>query len=149
VVGGSILAFAGSASAATTLDPVTLKGSIHSVEDAPSSATLKPHKPYIVRRALTNSETGETLEFEVSLKMRSFAELQTRVAHRELISFQEMEDKYNPTASDYDTVSHWLTSEGFSIVRQDDNHLAVFAQGTVAQIQAASLSASTVCNLIS
>jgi kumamolisin len=34
-------------------------------------------------------------------------------------------------------VSHWLTSEGFSIVRQDDNHLAVFAQGTVAQIQAA------------
>ena len=46
-----------------------------------------------------------------------------------------MSAKYHPTATDYQTVVDWLTGQGFKIVHQDSNHLAVFANGSVNQIQ--------------
>ncbi len=117
--------------------PIVLKNSIREVEVAPQTGKLNPHRPFITRRTLTTSETDALMEFEVSLKMRNFAELQDRVAHGERISANEVAAKYDPVATDYAMVSQWLTNQGFTITHQDTSHLAVFAQGTVSQIQAA------------
>ncbi len=46
-----------------------------------------------------------------------------------------MTAKYHPLASDYQTVVNWLTGQGLKIPHQDPNHIAIFATGTVNQIQ--------------
>jgi hypothetical protein len=92
---------------------------------------------WITRSTLTAQETAETMDFEVALKMRNFAELQARVARGERISAQEMEAKYDPSPTDVKAISDWLTSQGFALTRHDTNPLALFARGTVDQIQKA------------
>ena len=79
------------------------------------------------------------MEFEVALKMRNFPELQARLARSERISPQEMQTKYDPLPSDEKAVAAWLTSQRicFCSTREDGNRLAIFARGTVSQIQQA------------
>lgn len=77
------------------------------------------------------------MEFEVALKMRNFPELQQRISKGELISPSEMAAKYDPLPADYQTVSVWITGQGFKITRQDGNHLAIFARAKVSEIQQA------------
>ncbi|HEY0256940.1 MAG TPA: S53 family peptidase, partial [Candidatus Methylacidiphilales bacterium] len=101
------------------------------------SGPQDPHRPFISRRALSSSESGALMEFEVALKMRNFPELQQRVGRGELISAQEMAAKYNPLPADEQAVADWLKGLGFTLTRRDSNCLAVFARGTVAQIQSA------------
>ncbi|MDR3405984.1 MAG: VPAMP-CTERM sorting domain-containing protein [Chthoniobacter sp.] len=86
---------------------------------------------------MSPTEGNAVLEFEVSLKMRNFSELQARVSRGEMISPAEMAAKYHPSAADYDKVTRWLTGRGLTVVGQDPFHLAVFARGTVRQIEAA------------
>ncbi len=69
--------------------------------------------------------------------MRNFDELQARVARGELIPRAEMAAKYFPAPADYATVRQWLAGLGLTITREDDNHLALFAQGRVRDVQAA------------
>ena len=57
------------------------------------------------------------LEFEVALKMRNFPELQQRIKKGELISPQEMAEKYNPLAADEQAVVDWLKSQGLTITQ--------------------------------
>ncbi|HEY0256106.1 MAG TPA: protease pro-enzyme activation domain-containing protein, partial [Candidatus Methylacidiphilales bacterium] len=116
---------------------IALDASIHKVDLAPQTGALDPHRAFITRKTLKADEAGALLEFEVALKIRNFAELQARVAQGERISNREMAAKYNPSSTDYATVSQWLSSQGFEITRQDNNHLAVFARGKISQIQTA------------
>ncbi len=74
------------------------------------------------------------MTFEITLKMRNFAELQTRVAQGERISREEMAAKYEPLPSDYQAVVEWVTGNGLTIARRDSHHMSVFVRGTVAQI---------------
>jgi kumamolisin len=118
--------------------PVQMPGSIAPVDPAPPAAgQTSPHGAYITRRALQASESAAPITFEVALKMHNFAELQARVAHGARISPQEMAAKYQPTAAEYAQVTAWLASQGFTVTRREKSHLAVFAQGTVAQVQTA------------
>ncbi len=94
----------------------------------------EPHKAYISRKLLTARERTETINFEVSLQMPNFAELQQRVAKGEHISAEEMAAKYYPAAADYQKVLNWLTQEGFTIRRQVPSRTAVFASATVDQL---------------
>jgi kumamolisin len=91
----------------------------------------------IARTTLTAAEAGATIDFEVALRMRNFAELQQRVARHEHIERAEMAAKYHPLAGDYAAVLAWLKSQGLTVVAEDPNQLAVFARGTVAQLSAA------------
>ncbi|HEX4140003.1 MAG TPA: S53 family peptidase [Candidatus Methylacidiphilales bacterium] len=118
--------------------PVRLDNSICPVDTAaPPAGQSSPHGAYITRQTLHADETAASLEFEVALKMPNFADLQARVAQGQRIPAQEMAAKYEPSAADYAQVTAWLTAQGFTITRRQDTHLAVFARGTVAQIQSA------------
>src|SRR5271156_1957763 len=78
-----------------------LPDSVRPVAAAPPAGPLDPHKPWITRQTLTSTELAAPLDFEVALKMRNFAELQSRINRGEIISPQEMAAKYSPLASDY------------------------------------------------
>ena len=113
---------------------VVLDDSIRLVQEAPAGVPADSHKPFISRTTLKPGESAAKMTFEVSLKMRNFAQLQARVTKGEHISLQEMAAKYEPLPSDYQAVVDWLTGEGLTITRRDAHHMAVFACGTVSQI---------------
>jgi kumamolisin len=115
--------------------PVVLHDSVKEVRTWTQAGPPDPHQPWITRTTLTADEVAAPMDFEVALKMRNFPELQARVARGELISPAEMEAKYDPLPSDAQAVADWLTSQGFVITRQNTDHLAVFARGTVGQIR--------------
>jgi kumamolisin len=98
---------------------------------------INPHRAYISRATLQPQELAAPMDFEVALKMRNFSELQTRVARGERISAGEITAKYSPHASDYQAVADWLTGQGLAITRRDPSRIAVFARGSVAQVEKA------------
>lgn len=114
--------------------PVVLGDSIKPVAVAPASGPVKLRRPYISRATLKAGEATAMMTFEVALKMRNFADLQARVDKGEHVSSQEMVAKYEPLATDYQAAVDWLTSQGFTIVRQDSHHMAIFVRGNVNQI---------------
>lgn len=75
------------------------------------------------------------LPFAVTLRMRDFLGLQARVARGELVSRAELEARYLPLERDYAAVVEWLTAQGFQAAGEDGGRLAVFARGSVAQLQ--------------
>jgi kumamolisin len=85
-------------------------------------------------RQLTQAELSETLRFSVTLKMRDFQALQTRVSAGQQVADSEMEASYLPLKADYDRVSAWLAAQGFTSTMTDGTHTALFVQGTVAQV---------------
>jgi kumamolisin len=129
-----IVALAPFARADTT---TLLPDSITSVEPLPSSGIPDPRTPTVVRETLRADELAAPIDFDVALKMRHVDELKSRIERRENISFDDMANKYQPKVSDYQTVAHWLTSQGFQLTVQDPSHLCVFARGTAAQVQQA------------
>jgi kumamolisin len=122
---------------ATSQPLVTLPGSVKEVATWTQVGPPDPYRPFISRATLKPAESDATMEFEVALRMRNFSELQSRVANGERISLEEMTAKYHPLQSDYQATMDWLTGQGFTISRQDPNHLAVFARGKVSLIQKA------------
>ncbi len=128
-----VLATLSSTAHATTPGDVSLPDSIRPVEAAPAPGSANPHRPYVSRQALTAAESSAPITFEVALKMPNFSELRTRVGGGEHISPAEMAAKYEPSATDYQTVIDWLKSDGFIIVKTDPHHMLVFAKGDVSQ----------------
>ena len=121
--------------ATTAPSPVVFAGSIREVPASTQPAMANPHKPSISRATLRPGELAAAMDFEVALKMRDFAELQSRLAHGERVSAAEMTAKYNPSQADYDAVKGWLVRSGFQITRQDGNHLAIFARGRTSLVR--------------
>ncbi|MBV8414389.1 MAG: IPTL-CTERM sorting domain-containing protein [Verrucomicrobia bacterium] len=113
---------------------VVLSDSIKPVEVAPQAGPVNPHRPYISRSTLTDSESAASMDFEVALKMHNFSELQTRLDRGERISPQEMAARYEPLTADYEAVAAWVRNQGLTITREDGNHLAIFARGNISQI---------------
>ena len=101
----------------------------------PATGQVSPHHAYIVRQTLLASEAAAPMDFEVALKLHNFADLQARVAQGQRISPREMAAKYLPTAAEYTQVATWLTTQGYTITHRQGTRIAVFARGTVAQIQ--------------
>jgi kumamolisin len=88
----------------------------------------------ITRFQLTAAELGATMGFSVTLRMRDLEGLQARIASGEQVADPEMEASYLPPRADFDRVSAWLASQGFTITMPDRTHTTVFAQGTVADV---------------
>ncbi len=109
----------------------TFAGSIRDVPDHGAAAGSGNRPAGIVRRSLTNTESAQTIEFQIALQMRAFPELLDRLGRGEIIPGAEMAAKYYPLESDYEKVQAWLASRGFTITLLDPNRLAVFARGTV------------------
>ena len=110
----------------------------NSIREISAQTSSTAGRPTLVRSTLKPEESGALMDFEVALRMRSFPELQARVARGELIPAAEMAQKYYPlTAADHDRVVRWIKSQGLSVVRTDSNRLAVFGRGTVTAVQQA------------
>jgi kumamolisin len=114
--------------------PVVMHRSIKPVESGPAVASQRM-KATISRLSLTSAESNAKMEFEVALRLRNFSELNARIDRHEHISIGELDAKYLPLSASYDAVLRWLTKKGFTITVHDPNHMAVFAKGTVSQIQ--------------
>ena len=113
-----------------------LADSIRTVEGTPSAGTAQlGERALIVRSTLTDAEWGAALPFEVALRMRNFAELQTRIARGEIISRGEMAEKYFPLTTDYEAAVAWIEGLGLKVTNRYDNHLSFFVQGTVGQVR--------------
>ncbi|MFI5357256.1 MAG: protease pro-enzyme activation domain-containing protein [Opitutales bacterium] len=96
--------------------------------------SVQPGHAYVARLTTTAAENSAMLTVEVALRMRNFDELQARIASGELIPAAEMTATYFPTQGDYDRVVQWVQGQGLTVTRNDNNRLAVFATGTVAQL---------------
>ncbi len=86
--------------------------------------------------AMTAAHLADPVGFNIPLVLRNRAELETRVSRGEVLSGDELKAKYFPLPEDYTAVAAWLRGEGFTVDEIADTHLAVFAHGTVAQVQA-------------
>jgi Pro-kumamolisin, activation domain len=111
----------------------TLTGSINIVP----AEKLATGAPTVVRQDLTEAEEQASLDFSVSLKMRNFAELQQRIGNGEIISPEEMTSRFYAATEDYQAVADWLASQGFQVEAAGPASLAVFARGSIAQIERA------------
>jgi kumamolisin len=99
--------------------------------------TQATRSPVVVRKELTESERQAPLDFSIPLRMRNFAELQQRITNGEIISAEEMDAKYYPTAADYQMVVDWLAGKGFEIEPRTKYNLSIFARGSIAQVELA------------
>ncbi len=104
---------------------VTFAGSVH---ELPAAQKTTLH-------AMTAAHLGDNVGFNIPLVLRNQVELEARVSAGEVLSGKELRAKYFPLQSDYDAVAAWLKSEGFTVDAIGNTNLAVFAHGTVAQIQ--------------
>ena len=86
--------------------------------------------------AMTAAHLTDAVGFNIPLTLRNQAELEACVTAGEVLSGEELKAKYFPLQSDYDAVATWLKGEGFTVDAIADTNLAVFAHGTVAQVQA-------------
>ena len=98
----------------------------NSVVPLPKAALAQPLQP---------QHLSELMEIEIPLQMRGYAELIDKTAKQKSVSQADLEKNHLPLQADYEAVKNWLISEGFTITHTDPNRLAVFAKGTVAQIQ--------------
>ncbi len=116
-------------------DPrIALPGSIHPVP-ATTPVGASTATPHVARSTLLASEYGSTMQFQLSLKMRNFAELQARLANGEIISPAEMEERYWPLPADYTAAAGWLKQQGFTLSTTEPSRLLITAAGTVAQVR--------------
>lgn len=87
--------------------------------------SAKGSQGVITRSSLKPAETKASIDFSISLRMRNFDQLQSRVRKGELISQTELEADFLPDAADYAKIADWLTSEGFTLTLRDANHTRV------------------------
>jgi kumamolisin len=117
-------------------DRISFAGSLKTV-NTPGAQKVFGASAVISRTELTQAESESTQEFSVALKMRNFAELQSRIAKGETIPLDEIVDKYYPAPAETDKVVGWLAGQGFVLKPADKYALSVFARGSVAQIESA------------
>jgi kumamolisin len=93
--------------------------------------------PRVVRAELTDLERAASINVVVTLRMRSFGELEARIQRGETIPHAEMEAKYLPLAGDYQRTFSWLHGMGITPTLVDKNHTNVFATGSVSNLSKA------------
>ena len=129
------MCFCGEISAAPTPRPIIqAPAPLRVTFDA--SARELPAAQKATLHAMTAAHLTDAVGFNIPLTLRNQAELEARVNAGEVLSGEELKAKYFPLQSDYDIVATWLKGEGFTVDAIADTNLAVFAHGTVAQVQA-------------
>lgn len=87
--------------------------------------------------ALKVSDFQQPISFMVSLRMRNFRELQTRVQRGETVPYEEMVRWYYPLQEDCDKVRAWLTGQGLMVDAATGPQLGLYAHGNAGQVAAA------------
>ncbi len=113
-------------------------GLMNSVQAAPLMAlpeSITPFPAWVT--VVGEAQSGQSVEFQVVLKMRDLEGLRTRIAGGAKVSPTEMTAKYYPLASNYQKLSQWLTGQGLTVLKTYPNHLSVDVTGNVAQVHQA------------
>jgi kumamolisin len=87
-------------------------------------------------RVLRSADSDQTVEFQIALKMRNYAELQDRIAKGEVIPADQMAANYYPAASDHADLAQWLENQGLT-VKAYNNRLLIEVSGSVATVSRA------------
>jgi kumamolisin len=88
----------------------------------------------MVTQAKTETR-NEKMELLFSLEMPSLQDLEKRVAAGEIVTRDELGQKYAPKKSDLETLKSWLTSQGFEVTGESPNGTGLYARATVEQIE--------------
>jgi kumamolisin len=72
--------------------------------------------------------------FSLAIPENAQSELEQRVARGEVVSFEDMKQKYAPNPSDIQTLIAWLKGQGFEILQVAPDNTGVYAQATTNQI---------------
>ncbi|MDB6094520.1 MAG: peptidase propeptide [Verrucomicrobia bacterium] len=75
--------------------------------------------------------------FRLALKLRHFAELESRIARGEVLTVEEMTARHFPTSADWSTVAAWATQRGLTVTPADCTRLSVQVSGSTAQFERA------------
>ena len=124
------------AQTATRTTRALLPASVRPVASMGTAATAAVPAT-LARTTLTTDEAAAPLRVSMILKMRNFAELQSRVAAGETISRAEMAARYLPLESDYQAVARYLTAQGLTVAEAGAGHAVVRATGTPDKLQGA------------
>ncbi len=89
----------------------------------------------IVRSTLTPEESAAVQPAMLVLNLRNKDELAARVAAGEIISPQEMQEKYYPTHETWQSVAFWAQAQGLTVDAENFTHMSVQAHGQVAQLE--------------
>ncbi len=100
----------------------------------PAPASGAQSGPRIVRRTLTPAEMAEQVDLVVSLRMRDFADFESRIQSGQAVSGPELEARYLPLRADYDRVASWLVAQGLTVTLRDRNHTNLVVRGSVGDI---------------
>ncbi len=121
---------------------LSLIGGVRPAQAVPEERALFPHSLRVMPQAeKTAAATGQavdakgTVEFQIALRMRHFAKLQTRLSRGERISEAEMQAKYFPLPADYHAIIEWAKSQGLTVLDKDAERLGVHLRGPVATVE--------------
>jgi kumamolisin len=82
-----------------------------------------------------NDARNETMELLFSLEMPAKDDLEKRVADGQVLSAEQLDQKYNPKKADVDALKSWLAEQSFKIVGESPGGTGVYARATVGQIE--------------
>ena len=104
------------------------------------SVTELPAKPGLTKSGLMVAQAkretrNETMELLFSLDMPDRDDLEKRVASGEVLSAEQLDQKYRPKKADVDALKSWLTEKGFKVVGESPGGTGVYAKATVGQIE--------------
>src|SRR4051812_45330344 len=76
-----------------------------------------------------------TLLFSLAIPKNAQAELEKRVSNGKVIPFDELQQKYSPSAGDVEALVSWLKAQGFKIMEVSNDRTSVYARADVDQIE--------------
>jgi kumamolisin len=101
---------------------------------ANSVKEIQPNSMVLVPAEYKNVAEKETMQFTVVLKMKNSSDLAARIANGDVVPESEMEEKYYPSATEYDEVKKWFESRGLTVERTTPTHLSMTIKGEVSKI---------------
>ena len=99
--------------------------------------SISEQTPNIVRSTLTPEESAAVAPAMLVLNLRNKDELAKRIAAGEILSPQEMAEKYYPTHESWQKVAFWAQANGLTVDEENLTHMSVQAHGQVAQLASA------------
>jgi len=99
------------------------------------TSSALPFKPSV--RIAEPADPAETVQLQISLRLRHKDELVVRTQRGDRISAAELAERYFPTEADHDLVIAWLRRSGLSIDRVFPSRLTIQFSGSAATVGAA------------
>ena len=80
------------------------------------------------------ADAADTVSFQVALKLRDKAGLDSRVARGERLAAADLAARHLPQAGAYAEVRAWLVGQGLTVDRDTDDRLMIEVHGSAAQV---------------